>query len=342
MNAANQEARAGAGSQESSPATAEAISAVGPALARLSTAINSVLRGKSDVVETALVCMLAEGHLLLDDVPGVGKTLLAKAMAATMGGRWSRVQFTPDLLPTDVTGVSIWQPATSTFEFRPGPVFANLVVCDEINRGPAKTQAALLEAMEESGVTVDGTRYPLARPFLVIATQNPFEQEGTYNLPESQLDRFLIRSAVGYPDRDAEVDLLTGGGADITLPTLEAVTNAAEVARFVRLTRTVYTAPALLGYIADIVRATRDHPDAALGASPRGGLALMRASRANAVLRGRSFVTPDDVRAVAHRVLDHRILVRGLTRWNREASGAVIDEVIGRLPVPGARSTSPN
>ncbi len=334
MNAAHLEAEIAV---ETTVASASDVASAAPTLRAITRAIGSVLQGKPDVIETALICMLAEGHLLLDDVPGVGKTLLAKAMAATMGGHWSRVQFTPDLQPTDITGVSIWQPLTSTFVFRPGPVFSNLVVCDEINRGPAKTQAALLEAMEEHAVTVDGQTYPLARPFFVIATQNPFEQEGTYNLPESQLDRFLVRSAVGYPDRDSEIELLIGGGADTTLQSLTSVTDTDTIAELVGLTRSIYIAPALQGYIADVVRATREHLDAALGASPRGGLALARATRAHAVLQGRAYATPDDVRAVVHRVLDHRILVRRLTRWNREASGAVIDDVTSHLRVPGTR-----
>lgn len=307
-------------------------------LRALASSIGTVLRGKTDVVETALLCTIAEGHLLLDDVPGVGKTVLAKALAASIGGRSSRVQFTPDLLPADITGVSIWQPSTESFSFRPGPIFANIVVCDELNRGPARTQSALLEAMEERTVTVDGNTMALARPFIVIATQNPFEQDGTYNLPESQIDRFLMRTSVGYPGRDAEFEMLEAGGADQTLPALRPVLSVAQMGELVALATAVYTAPALLTYIVDVTRATRQHADVALGASPRAGLALTRAARALALLRGRTFVTPDDVRDVAHRVLDHRLLVRGAGRWSRSSSAPIIDDVLASIAVPTGRN----
>jgi MoxR-like ATPase len=307
-------------------------------LGALSASIATVLQGKADIIETAVLCLAAEGHLLLDDVPGVGKTVLAKAIAASIGGKSARVQFTPDLLPADITGVSIWQPSTETFSFRPGPIFANVVVCDELNRGPAKTQSALLEAMEERAVTVDRVTTPLARPFIVIATQNPFEQDGTYNLPESQIDRFLMRTSVGYPARDAELGMLATGGADVTLPAVSPVVSTAEMGSLIALANRVYTAPALLAYIVDLTRATREHADVALGASPRAGLSLTRAARAHALLRGRSFATPDDVRAVVHRVLDHRILVRGSIRWDRSSSEAVVDAVLGRIAIPAGRN----
>lgn len=309
-----------------------------PLLAALIEEIATAVEGKADVIETAVLCVLAEGHLLLDDVPGVGKTLLAKSIAATIGGIASRVQFTPDLLPADITGVSIWQPSKETFSFRPGPIFSNIVVCDELNRGPAKTQSALLEAMEERAVTVDGSTYRLARPFMVIATQNPFEQDGTHNLPESQIDRFLMRTAIGYPSRTSEISLLQGGGAEYTLPRLRQIVSPNDMTALTELCASIYVAPALIGYIADLVRATREHSGAALGASPRGALALLRASRALALLRARSFATPDDVRDVAHRVLDHRVLVRGSSRWSRPASAAVVTDALQTVAVPGTRA----
>ncbi len=311
-----------------------------PLLDALVSEIATALEGKVDVIETAVLCVLAEGHLLLDDVPGVGKTLLAKSIAATIGGVASRVQFTPDLLPADITGVSIWQPSKESFSFRPGPIFSNIVVCDELNRGPAKTQSALLEAMEERSVSVDGNTYRLARPFMVIATQNPFEQDGTYNLPESQIDRFLMRTAIGYPSRASEVALLQGGGAEFTLPKLRPIVSPADMAALTELCASIYVAPALIGYVADLVRATRDHSNAALGASPRGALALLRASRAQALLRARSFATPDDVRDVAHRVLDHRILVKGASRWSRASSAAIVTGVLQTVSIPGTRAGS--
>jgi MoxR-like ATPase len=308
-----------------------------PLLEALMSEIGTALKGKPDVIETAVVCILAEGHLLLDDVPGVGKTVLAKSIATTIGGHAARVQFTPDLLPADITGVSIWQPTKESFSFRPGPLFANVVVCDELNRGPAKTQSALLEAMEERAVTVDGTTYPLARPFMVVATQNPFEQDGTYNLPESQIDRFLMRTAIGYPDRAAELTLLHGGGAEYTVPKLRQILTVTQMATLTELSASIYVAPALVGYVADLVRSTRSNPNAALGASPRGSLALLRASKAQALLRGRGFATPDDVRDVIHRVLDHRVLVKGSSRWSRATSSAVVAEALQSIPVPGGK-----
>jgi MoxR-like ATPase len=308
-----------------------------PLLEALVNEIGTALTGKPDVIETAVVCILAEGHLLLDDVPGVGKTVLAKSIAATIGGHAARVQFTPDLLPADITGVSVWQPTKESFSFRPGPLFANVVVCDELNRGPAKTQSALLEAMEERAVTVDGTTYALARPFMVVATQNPFEQDGTYNLPESQIDRFLMRTAIGYPDRNSELTLLQGGGAEYTVPKLKQVLSTSQMATLTELSASIYVAPALVGYIADLVRSTRSHPNAALGASPRGSLSLLRASKAQALLRGRGFATPDDVRDVIHRVLDHRVLVKGSSRWNRTTSAAVVADALQSVPVPGGK-----
>src|SRR6185312_16378487 len=268
--------------------------------------LESVLRGKRRAVHLALVCLFSEGHLLIEDVPGVGKTSLAKAIANSIGGSWRRVQFTPDLLPSDVTGVSVWDQNRSDFEFRPGGVFANVVLADEINRASPKTQSALLESMEERQVTVDSHTYPLPRPFLVIATQNPVELEGTYPLPEAQLDRFLLRLQIGYPDRDAEMAILESHGADEVKPEeLEPVTDADTIAAWTQELNRVHVAGELQGYIVDVVEATRHHRDLMLGVSPRGALALQRAARALAASVGRSYVVPDDVKVLASAVLEH-------------------------------------
>ena len=257
----------------------------------LAAQLERVLRGKRRPVHLALVCLFSEGHLLIEDVPGVGKTSLAKAIARSIGGSWRRVQFTPDLLPSDVTGVSVWDRTRGDFEFRPGGVFANVVLADEINRASPKTQSALLEAMEEHQVTVDAQTYLLPRPFLVIATQNPVELEGTYPLPEAQLDRFLLRLRIGYPDRDAEIAILDAQGVEeVNVDDLEPVTDADTVAAWIRELGRVHVAPELQGYIVDVVEATRHHRDLMLGVSPRGALSLQRAARALAASVGRSYV----------------------------------------------------
>ena len=276
-------------------------------LSALQSSVESVLLGKQDVVELTIITLLADGHLLIEDVPGVGKTLLARALGASIDGEVRRIQFTPDLLPSDVTGVSVWAPADGTFTFRPGPVFANIVLADEINRAGPKTQSSLLEAMEEQTVTVDGITRELASPFMVIATQNPIELDGTYPLPEAQRDRFLVRTAVGYPEREAELDVLRQhSGADM-LRDLAPVTTAAEIATIIRDVTAITVAEPVEQYILDIVAATRSHEHLALGASPRAGLALLRASRARAAMKGRGHVLPDDVKALAGPVLAHRI-----------------------------------
>ncbi|HMC81454.1 MAG TPA: AAA family ATPase, partial [Acidimicrobiia bacterium] len=258
--------------------------------------IAQVIQGKDEAIRLALTCLVAEGHLLIEDVPGVGKTSLAKALAASIDCTWHRIQFTPDLLPSDVTGVTVWNRGTGTFEFRPGGVFANIVLGDEINRASPKTQSALLEAMEERQVTVDAVTYPLDPPFMVIATQNPIEHEGTYPLPESQLDRFLMRIRMGYPARRAEVAILdTHGGTLDALDELEPVSSAADVQTMVGVSHAVHVAASLKGYIVDVAEATRRHPDLALGMSPRAALGLQRAARARAASVGRDYVVPDDL-----------------------------------------------
>jgi MoxR-like ATPase len=296
--------------------------------------VERVVQGKRDQVHLALVCLLAEGHLLIEDVPGVGKTLLAKAIARSIGGSCMRIQFTPDLLPSDVTGVSVWNRSSSEFEFRPGGVFANIVLADEINRASPKTQSALLEAMEERQVTVDTQTYRLPRPFMVIATQNPIELEGTYPLPEAQLDRFLMRIPMGYPGRDAELAILeTHGERTVVVDDLPPVVSAAEVADAATAVTSVFLAPELREYIVDLVTATRHHPDLVLGASPRASLALQRAARALAASFGRTFVIPDDVKRVMPAVIEHRLILTPDAQLRGGSPADVVRAVLGSVPV---------
>lgn len=298
--------------------------------------VQRVLQGKDDVVRVALCCLLAEGHLLVEDVPGVGKTSLAKALARSLGLRWQRIQFTPDLLPADVTGVTVYSRTSESFDFRPGGVFSNVVLADELNRASPKAQSALLEAMEERQVTVDGTTYLLPEPFMVIATQNPLEHAGTYPLPDSQLDRFLMRVEMGYPARNAELAMLeTHGGGD-PLHLLEPVVTPEDVTMMMRSARRVYVAPALRAYLLDIAEATRAHPALAGGISPRATLALQRAARTWAAMGGRDFATPDDVRAIAQPVLTHRLVASGTIGGS--APPDTVGEILARVPVPTSRS----
>ncbi|GGC92852.1 hypothetical protein GCM10011512_19910 [Tersicoccus solisilvae] len=271
-------------------------------------AIGTVIDGKADAARTALTVLLAEGHLLLEDVPGVGKTLLARSLARTIDATVSRIQFTPDLLPSDVTGVAIFDQRTTAFEFRPGPVFAHLVIADEINRASAKTQSAMLECMEERQVTADGVTHLLPEPFMVVATQNPLEMEGTYALPEAQRDRFMARVALGYPDEDAEITMLRTHQSVSPLEELRPVIGLAEVASLIRQVRAVYVSDAVHAYVVRIGAATRTHPGLALGASPRALLQLLRAAKAEAALSGRDWVLPDDVARLAPTVLTHRLV----------------------------------
>ena len=315
---------------EPGPATDVAASLIFPALL---ANVEQVVRGKRDAIHLALVCLLAEGHLLVEDVPGVGKTSLAKAIARSIGGTWRRIQFTPDLLPSDVTGVSVWNRATGTFEFRPGGVFAHVVLADEINRASPKTQSALLEAMEERQVSVDGVTHPLPPPFLVIATQNPIELEGTYPLPEAQLDRFLMRIRIGYPDREAELAILEAQGHSVAAEDLEPVTSAREIAAAMATFDAVHVAPSLRSYIVGLADASRRDPDLELGVSPRGALALQRASRVLAATVGRDYVAADDVKLLAPFVLAHRLLLTPDARLRGLTAEAVLTRLLGSVPV---------
>jgi MoxR-like ATPase len=298
-----------------------------------------VIQGKEEAIELALLCLLAEGHLLIEDVPGVGKTSLAKAMAASIDCSWSRIQFTPDLLPSDLTGVTVYSRATGTFEFRPGGVFANIVLGDEINRASPKTQAALLEAMEEHQVTVDAHTYPLEAPFFVVATQNPIEHQGTYPLPESQLDRFCMRISMGYPDRAAELAILeTHGTATNALSSIEPVVTKADVRAMIAMAQSTYLAPSLRGYIVDLAEATRTHPQLGLGISPRASLALLRTARARAATAGRDYVVPDDLKALVRPVLEHRLVLTHEAQLQGATQASVLDAIMARVPVPIPRA----
>ena len=300
--------------------------------------IEQVISGKEDAIRLAVVTMAAEGHLLIEDVPGVGKTSLAKALAASLDVAYNRIQFTPDLLPSDVTGVMVYNRNSGGFEFRHGGIFANIVLGDEINRASPKTQSALLEAMEERQVTIDATTYHLETPFMVIATQNPIEHEGTYPLPESQLDRFLMRIEMGYPDKAAEVAILDTHGEVSRIEDLTPVATSADVDAMIHVARTVHVAPALKTYLVDLADATRRHPRLTLGVSPRGTLALLRASRALAASVGREFVLPDDVKALAGSVLEHRLLLTPEAQMGGTTQGDILDEILAAVPVPTARS----
>ncbi|MFV2019781.1 AAA family ATPase [Micromonospora sp. LOL_023] len=299
--------------------------------------IEQVIEGKTATIRLALAVLLAEGHLLIEDVPGVGKTKLAKALARSIDCSVRRIQFTPDLLPSDVTGVSVYNQDTHDFEFKPGAVFANLVVGDEINRASPKTQAALLECMEERQVTVDGTTYELRTPFMVIATQNPIEMEGTYPLPEAQRDRFTARIAMGYPDPSAELAMLDGHGAADPIHLLRPVSDAAGVRQLIATVREVHVADPVKQYAVDLVTATREAPDLRLGASPRSTLQLLRTARAVAALEGRDYVLPDDLQALAVPVLAHRLIPTAEAQLARRTTDAIIAELVHRLPLPHER-----
>jgi MoxR-like ATPase len=301
---------------------------------KISDSINSVVVGKPQTVRLALTVLLAEGHALIEDVPGVGKTLLAKALARSIDCSVRRVQFTPDLLPSDITGVSAFNQELREFEFKPGPIFANLVLGDEINRASPKTQSALLEAMEERQVTVDGATYPLEPPFMVIATQNPIEMEGTYPLPEAQRDRFTARLSIGYPDSGAEFEMLDSHGSSSPLDDLQPTAHAKDVRALIAAVRTVHVAPQVRRYIIDLVAATRTAPALRLGASPRAALHLLRASRAYAALEDRDFVIPDDVQTLAGPVLAHRLLPTAEAVVGRELPEQVLARIIGQVPLP--------
>ncbi len=299
--------------------------------------VEKVVVGKHAEVESAIIALICEGHLLIEDVPGVGKTVLAKSLSRSIGCGFKRIQFTPDLLPSDVTGASVFNQKTGEFEFRPGPVLAQIVLADEINRATPKTQASLLEAMEERQVTVDGVTYQVPRPFLVMATQNPIEYEGTFPLPEAQLDRFLMRIRLGYPDRGQEVEILDRQQHSHPLERLSQVATSEDLLAAQARVKEVAVAPPVRSYIVDVVSATRDHPDVYLGASPRGSLGLFRAAQARALLGGRDYVVPDDVKALAEPVLAHRLIVNPAARIKNVGSGLIIREILDSIPVPGSR-----
>ncbi len=296
--------------------------------------VERVIVGKTVVVDMVLVALLCEGHVLLEDVPGIGKTMLAKSVARTLGCGFRRIQFTPDLLPSDVTGLSFFNQREQAFEFRAGPIFSQVVLADEVNRATPRTQSALLECMEERQVTVEGETRPLPRPFLVLATQNPVELEGTFPLPEAQLDRFLLRLALGYPGRDEEKTILRRFRSTSPLEDLAAVVEADELLAMGRICREVHVAEAIEDYLVALVGATREHPALELGASPRATLALYRASQALAAIQGRGFVLPDDVKRLAPAVLGHRLIASTRSRLRGRGLDEVVAEIVGSVPVP--------
>jgi MoxR-like ATPase len=302
---------------------------------RLITNVEKVIIGKSAEVQMTLVGLLCQGHLLIEDVPGVGKTMLAKALARSIGTSFNRIQFTPDMLPSDVTGVSIFNQQTRQFEFRPGPIMAQIVLSDEINRATPKTQAALLEAMEEKQVTVDGITHKLPAPFMVLATQNPIEYEGTFPLPEAQLDRFLLRLSLGYPSTANEIDMLERQQYAHPIESLEQVVGVDELLAAQKAVRTVHAEAAIKSYLVEIVSQTRKHPDVYLGASPRGSLALFRTAQARASLHGRDYVIPDDIKALADAALAHRVIIGPAARIKDVSTRSVIRDILAAVPVPG-------
>lgn len=302
---------------------------------KLISNIERVIIGKTSSVEEAVICLLSEGHLLIEDVPGVGKTMLARSLARSLGCSFRRIQFTPDMLPTDVTGVSIYNRATQDFEFRPGPLMAQIVLTDEINRATPKAQSSLLEAMQERQVTVDGVSHPLPHPFMVLATQNPLEYEGTFPLPEAQKDRFLMRVRIGYPSAEDEASLLSSQKFHHPIEELDAVADAEELRAEQRRVKAVYVSPAVESYIVSLLNETRDHPEVTLGGSPRGGLGLYRASQARAVLQQREYVLPDDIKAMASSVLAHRLILAPGARLRKLTADALLSDILKRVPVPG-------
>ena len=306
-------------------------------LHRITENVERVILGKRDEVQRAVLALAADGHLLVEDVPGTGKTMMARALAVSAGCTFSRIQFTPDLLPSDVTGVSVYNQKSGDFEWRPGPIYTQIALADEINRATPKTQSALLEAMEERQITTDGVTRSLPRPFMVIATQNPIEYEGTFPLPEAQLDRFLMRIHLGYPNADDEVAVLEGQQTAHPIATLEAVTDPEELQTLQQAVRAIWVDPLIKQYIVAIASATRQHDAVYLGASPRGSLALFRTSQANALLAGRDYVTPDDAKELAYPTLGHRIIISPSAQVRSVSALTVVEDVLDRVPVPGAR-----
>ncbi|MFN8440258.1 MAG: MoxR family ATPase [Caldilineaceae bacterium] len=300
--------------------------------------VRRVIVGKDNEIRLTMVGLLCEGHLLIEDVPGVGKTMMARALARSIGCIFRRIQFTPDMLPSDVTGVSIFNQKTLEFEFRPGPIMAQIVLTDEINRATPKTQSALLEAMEERQVTVDGITYPMARPFMVLATQNPIEYEGTFPLPEAQVDRFMMRIQLGYPSRANEAEVLSIQTDHHPIADIQQVVTGEELVAAQREVRSIYVDDLIKGYVVDLVANTREHQDIYLGASPRGSLALFNGARAWAAIQGRNFVLPDDVKLLAEAVLAHRLLISPSARIKNVSPRQIVEDTLRHTPVPGARA----
>jgi MoxR-like ATPase len=301
--------------------------------------LEKVIIGKRQTVELVVIGLLCQGHLLIEDVPGVGKTMLARSLARSLGCSFSRIQFTPDMLPSDVTGVSVFNQAKRNFEFRPGPLMAQIVLADEINRATPKTQSALLEAMEEHQITVDGITHPLPAPFLVLATQNPIEYEGTFPLPEAQLDRFLLRIRLGYPSLNDEIHILELQQLRHPIETLETVVSLEELVQVQEAVKQVYVSPAIKRYIVELTRSTRESSDIYLGASPRGSLGLFRSGQARAAISGRDFVLPDDIKALAEHVLAHRLVISPSARLRNITSDEMVSELLKSLPVVGIEFT---
>ncbi|MEP6855139.1 MAG: MoxR family ATPase [Pedococcus sp.] len=300
--------------------------------------VEKAVLGKDHVIRLALTCMLSEGHILLEDFPGTGKTQLARALAGTVQGTNTRIQFTPDLLPSDVTGVTIYDPSTQKFDFHPGPIFANIVLADEINRASPKTQSALLEVMEEAHITVDGVRHEAGNPFMVIATQNPIEQAGTYRLPEAQLDRFLMKTSLGYPDHEATVAVLAGAKVRDRAGTLSAVVTSSVVTDMAALADEVHVDPAILAYVAKIAEASRRHVSVKLGMSVRGCLAFVRCAKTWAASQGRTYVIPDDIKMLSHPVLCHRLLLTAEAQFANTTVDQVITQLLGEVAPPAERA----
>lgn len=302
---------------------------------RLSSSIQQVIRGKANIVDLVVVAILSEGHILLEDVPGTGKTTLARAVAEAIDGTWKRIQFTPDLLPSDVTGAQIYNQATAAFEFHPGAVFANIVLADEINRASPKTQSALLEVMEERQHTIDAQSYPMPRPFVVVATQNPVEQDGTYRLPEAQLDRFLLKTSLGYLSLESEVEVLSGAGS--VRKSASVALSASDVRDLISIADRIHVETSILTYVAQLAAATRSHPQLRLGVSTRGGMALLRASRALAAMNGQSYVTPDHVQHLIQPIFGHRMLLTAEAELKRVETSEIVQQILSDIPVPSSR-----